>query len=171
MPAEAGCKHIQIDEPLFARKPKEALDYGLDNIERCWHGVPDGVTKVMHMCCGYPNHLDQEDYVKADPQAYFDLARAVDETVVDAASIEDAHRHNNLELLDLFSRTTVIFGVIAIARSRVETLEEVRERLRAALQHLPPERLLAAPDCGLGHLGRDLAMQKLKVLSAAAKSL
>ncbi|MEQ8356201.1 MAG: cobalamin-independent methionine synthase II family protein [Kiloniellaceae bacterium] len=169
--AEAGCKHIQIDEPLFARKPKEALDYGLDNIERCWHGVPDGVTKVMHMCCGYPNHLDQEDYVKADPQAYFDLARAVDETVVDAVSIEDAHRHNNLELLDLFSRTTVIFGVIAIARSRVETLEEVRERLRAALQHLPPERLLAAPDCGLGHLGRDLAMQKLKVLSAAAKSL
>lgn len=169
--AEAGCKYIQIDEPLFARKPREALDYGLEHIERCWQGVPDGVTKVMHMCCGYPNYLDQEDYAKADPQAYFDLARAVDESVVDAVSIEDAHRHNDLSLLDRFRNTTVIFGVIAIARSRVETVEEVRERLQAALQHLPAERLVAAPDCGLGHLGRNLAMQKLKVLSEAAKSV
>jgi 5-methyltetrahydropteroyltriglutamate--homocysteine methyltransferase len=169
--AEAGCTYIQIDEPLFARKPQEALDYGLENIARCWQGVPTGVTKTMHMCCGYPNYLDQEDYVKADPQAYFDLAKAVDESVVDAVSIEDAHRPNDLSLLDLFSDTTVIFGVIAIARSRVETVEEVRERLKAALEHLPPERLIAAPDCGLGHLGRDLAMKKLKVLSAAAKSV
>ncbi len=169
--AEAGCRHIQIDEPLFARKPKEALDYGLANIERCWQGVPAGVTKTMHMCCGYPNYLDQENYAKADPQAYFDLAKAVDESVVDAVSIEDAHRPNDLSLLDLFQNTTVIFGVIAIARSRVETVEEVRERLKAALAHLPPERLMAAPDCGLGHLGRDRAMKKLKVLSAAAKSV
>ncbi len=169
--AKAGCRYIQIDEPLFARKPKEALDYGLEHIERCWQGVPAGVTKVMHMCCGYPNHLDQEDYAKADPKAYFDLASAVDESVVDAVSIEDAHRHNDLSLLDLFRNTKVIFGVIAIARSRVETVEEVRERLQAALEHLPAERLVAAPDCGLGHLGRELAMQKLKVLSAAAKSL
>ncbi len=169
--AKAGCRYIQIDEPLFARKPKEALDYGLEHIERCWQGVPAGVTKVMHMCCGYPNHLDQEDYAKADPKAYFDLAGAVDESVVDAVSIEDAHRHNDLSLLDLFRNTKVIFGVIAIARSRVETVEEVRERLQAALEHLPAERLVAAPDCGLGHLGRELAMQKLKVLSAAAKSL
>ena len=169
--AEAGCKYIQIDEPLFARKPQEALDYGLEHIERCWRGVPAEVTKTMHMCCGYPNYLDQEDYVKADPWAYFDLAEAVDGSVVDAVSIEDAHRHNDLSLLDLFQNTTVIFGVIAIARSRVETVEEVRERLEAALDHLPPERLIAAPDCGLGHLGRDLAMRKLKVLSEAAKSV
>jgi methionine synthase II (cobalamin-independent) len=169
--AEAGCKYIQIDEPLFARKPKEALDYGLENIERCWQGVPAGIVKTMHMCCGYPNRLDQEDYVKADPSAYFDLAEAVNASVVDAVSLEDAHRQNDLSLLDRFTDTTVIFGVIAIARSRVETVEEVRERLQAALQHLSPERLIAAPDCGLGHLGRELAMQKLKVLCAAAKSV
>jgi 5-methyltetrahydropteroyltriglutamate--homocysteine methyltransferase len=169
--AEAGCTHIQIDEPLFARKPREALAYGLENIERCWQGVPPGVVKTLHMCCGYPSHLDQEDYVKADPKAYFDLAEAVDASVIDAVSLEDAHRHNDLNLLDRFTDTTVIFGVIAIARSRVETVEEVRERLRAALRHLPPERLIAAPDCGLGHLGRDLALRKLKVLSEAAKSV
>ncbi|WP_420346790.1 hypothetical protein [Pelagibius sp.] len=169
--AEAGCKHIQIDEPLFARKPEAALNYGLDNIDRCWEGVPDSVTKVMHMCCGYPNALDDEDYPKADPGAYFELAEAVDASRVDAVSIEDAHRHNDLSLLDRFRNTTVIFGVIAIARSRVESVEELHERLQAALKHLPAERLVAAPDCGLGHLGRDLALRKLRVLSEAAKSL
>jgi 5-methyltetrahydropteroyltriglutamate--homocysteine methyltransferase len=47
----------------------------------------------------------------------------------------------------------------------------VRERLRAALEHIEAARLIAAPDCGLGLLGRDLARQKLKVLTAAAHSL
>ena len=169
--AEAGCKVIQIDEPLFARKPGAALAYGLAHIDRCWQDVPEGVTKVMHMCCGYPNALDDEDYPKADPQAYFDLAEAVDASRVDVVSIEDAHCHNDLDLLDRFANTAVIFGVVAIARSRVETVAEVRERLQAALRHLPPERLIAGPDCGLGHLGRDLAMKKLRVLSEAAKSL
>ncbi len=169
--AEAGCRQIQIDEPLFARQPKDALAFGLENIERCWHGVPAGVTKTMHICCGYPNHLDDCDYPKADPAAYFDLAKAVDESATDAVSLEDAHRHNDLALLDAFKKTTVVLGVIAIAKSRVETLEELRERLQAALQHLPANRLIAAPDCGLGHLTRELAIAKMKVLSAAAKSL
>ena len=38
---------------------------------------------------------------------------------------------------------------MAIAKSRVEPVEEIRERLQAALQHIDAERLLAAPDCGL----------------------
>ena len=168
---EAGCSQIQIDEPLFARKPAQALDYGFENIERCWQGVPPGVTKSLHMCCGYPNHLDQTDYLKADPQSYFDLAKAVDESSVDAVSIEDAHRHNDLSLLDRFQNTTVILGVVAIAKSQVETVEEVGGRLAKALKHLPPERLIAAPDCGLAYLGRDLAIKKLTVLCQAARSL
>ena len=47
----------------------------------------------------------------------------------------------------------------------------MRDRLRAALEHIDPHRLLAAPDCGLGLLGRDLARAKLKVLPEAAHSL
>ena len=35
--ANAGCKYIQLDEPVFARKPKEALEYGFENLER---GLP-----------------------------------------------------------------------------------------------------------------------------------
>ncbi len=168
---DAGCRHIQIDEPVFARKAAQALDYGFEDLERCWHGVPPGVTKVVHMCCGYPNAMDDEDYPKANRQAYFDLAGAIDASCIDAISLEDAHRHNDLALLERFEKTTVIFGAIAIAKSRLETVEEVRDRLKAALQKLPAERLMAAPDCGLGYFTREQAIAKMKVLSEAAKSI
>lgn len=168
---EAGCRHIQIDEPVFARKAGKALDYGFEDLERCWHGVPAGVTKVVHMCCGYPNALDDEDYPKADRQAYFDLAAAIDASCIDAISLEDAHRHNDLALLERFEKTTVIFGAIAIARSRLESVEEVRDRLLAALEKLPAERLMAAPDCGLGYFTRDQAIAKMTVLCTAAKTV
>jgi 5-methyltetrahydropteroyltriglutamate--homocysteine methyltransferase len=95
----------------------------------------------------------------------------LDQVAIDAVSIEDAHRPNDLALLELFTRKNVILGVIAIARSRVEQVEDVPGRLRQALDHIDPQRLIAGPDCGLGLLGRDLARAKLQVLAAAAHGL
>lgn len=169
--ANAGCKYIQLDEPVFARKPKEALEYGFENLERSFHGVPEGVKRVVHMCCGYPNALDSEDYKKAEAQSYFDIADAIEQSSIDQVSIEDAHRHNDLSLLENFKKTTIILGVIAIAKSRIETVDEVRDRLAAALDHIDADRLVAAPDCGLGFLTREISIAKLNVLSEAAKSL
>jgi len=169
--AAAGCRHIQIDEPLFARKVAPALDYGLENLERAFHGCPPEVTRAVHMCCGYPDRLDNPDYPKADKDAYLELADAVDAVAVDAVSIEDAHRPNELTLLEHFTQTTVILGCVAIAKSRVESVDEIRARLAAALEHIDAERLIAAPDCGLGLLGRELAVAKLTNLCAAAHSL
>ena len=169
--AEAGCRHIQVDEPLFARLPDEALDFGIENLERCFHGVPDGVTRTMHMCCGYPDKLDETDYVKADSEVYRRLARAVEASIVDAVSIEDAHRHNDLSLLSVFANTTIILGVVEIASSRVETVDEIVARLRAALDHIDADRLMAAPDCGLIMLGSELTRAKLGRLVEAARAV
>ena len=124
------------------------------------------------MCCGYPDMLDETDYVKADPEVYRRLARAVDASIVDAVSIEDAHRHNDLALLDAFSRTTVILGVVEIASSRVETVDEIVARLRAALDRIDADRLMSAPDCGLIMLGIELTRAKLgRLVEAAAGGL
>ena len=68
--AEAGCVHIQVDEPVFARQPENALAFGFENLERAFHGVPDSVVKTVHMCCGYPDRLDNPNYPKADQDAY-----------------------------------------------------------------------------------------------------
>ncbi|MCK4867762.1 MAG: 5-methyltetrahydropteroyltriglutamate--homocysteine methyltransferase, partial [Alphaproteobacteria bacterium] len=169
--AAAGCTHIQIDEPVFARKPEQALAYGFENLDRCFHGAPEGVIRTVHMCCGYPDKLDNPNYAKADRNAYLRIADAIEDSSIQVVSLEDAHRHNDLSLLEHFKNTSVIFGAVAVAKSRVESVEEIRDRLRAALEHIDADRLIAAPDCGLGLLGRDLAMAKLKNLCAAAHDL
>ena len=169
--ADAGCRHIQIDEPVFARQPRAALDYGFENLERAFHGCPDHVSRTVHMCCGYPDRLDRTDYPKADPGSYAALADAIDDAAIDAVSIEDAHRPNDLRLLERFRRTTVVLGVIAIASSRVEDAGEIGDRLGAALDHIDAHRLIAAPDCGLALLGRELARRKLANLCEAARGV
>ncbi len=166
---EAGCRHIQVDEPVMARKPRLALDHGIRNLAACFDGVPDSVTRASHACCGYPNSLDEHDYAKADQSAYLDLAEAIDDSPIEALSIEDAHRHNDLAaLLPRFTNTTIILGVIGIARSEVESVDSIEARLREALRYLAHDRLIAAPDCGLGYLGRDLALIKLSNMVEAA---
>ena len=168
--AEAGCKYIQIDEPVFARRPQEALDYGFENLERAFHGCPDHVTRVVHMCCGYPDRLDHPNYPKADPDAYHQIADAIEQSSINMISFEDAHRHNDLKLLEHFKATSVIFGVVAIAKSHVETVDEITARLKQALDHIDRERLIAAPDCGLGLLGKELTLSKLRNMCTAAKA-
>ena len=166
---DAGCKYIQVDEPLFARQVDDALSFGLDGLEHCFHGVPKDVSRIVHMCCGYPDHLDDEDYKKADPLSYSRLSDSVDDAAFDQLSIEDAHCCNELSLLEKFNQKTIIFGAIAIARSRVETIDEVVERLKEALKHIDRERLVVAPDCGLGLLSSKIASEKLQVMVKAAK--
>ena len=169
--ADAGCQHIQIDEPLFARKPDEALQYGFDNLERAFHGCPPSVTRTVHMCCGYPDRLDRNDYPKADPSAYHRIADAIERSCIDAVSFEDAHRHNDLSLLEHLPTTSIIMGFVAIAKSRIEAVDEIRARMLTVLEYMDADRLIAAPDCGLGLLSREQAIAKLTHLSLAAKSL
>lgn len=165
---EAGCQYIQVDEPLFARQVDDALSFGMEGLERCFHGVPKSVTRVVHMCCGYPDHLDDSDYKKADPDSYHRLASAIDEAAFDQISIEDAHCCNDLILLDKLSTKTVIFGAVAIASSQIETTDAIETRLRSALKHIDRDRLVVAPDCGLGLLSAELAEAKLTVMCEAA---
>ena len=151
--AAAGCKLIQVDEPLFARKPEQALRYGIDCLDKCFVGCPADVEKQMHMCCGYPGHVDQSDYLKADKDAYRQIAPKLDASSIDAVSIEDAWCRNDLSLLALFKKTKIILGTMHVASSRIETVEEMRSRLSDALQYIDAERLIVAPDCGLALLG------------------
>jgi len=169
--ADVGCRYIQVDEPVFARQSERALKFGVECLERCFHGVPEGVTRVMHMCCGYPAKLDDNDYKKADPQSYLALAPALDQSTIDQISIEDAHRHNDPALFELFKRATLILGSVAIAQSRIESIDEISARLGTVLEHIDGHRLVAAPDCGLGYLSRELAIAKLGNLSAAARKI
>ena len=167
---KAGCKYIQVDEPLFARKPQQAIDFGIDNLAKCFEGLENTeIEKITHICCGYPDKLDVINYPKAPLDSYKKIAKALDASLIDSVSIEDAHRYNDLELLRNFTKTKVIFGFIKIASSQIETKEEIENRVLDALNYIDKQQLIAAPDCGLGHLPRQLAIEKLKIMVDVAK--
>ena len=134
---DAGCKFIQVDEPLFARKPENALNFGIKNLERCFKDIKNqNIEKITHICCGYPDKLDAIDYPKAPLDSYNKISKALNNSIIDTVSIEDAHRHNNLEFLKDFKNTKVIFGLIKIASSQIETKEEIISRINDALSLL-----------------------------------
>ena len=80
-------------------------------------------------------------------------------------SIEAAQPNLNLATLDGLGDKTVIFGLISMGNPEPETVEIVPARIRGALAHLPPERLLPAPDCGMKYIPRATAFAKLKALA------
>ena len=168
---ENGCKHIQIDEPLFARYPGDTLNYGIKFIEKCFENVPSDVCKIVHICCGYPDRLNQTDYPKANHDAYLHIAEALDNSCIDVISLEDNHRPNNLELFSKFKKTSIILGVIGIATTRIESVEEIKDRIKKVLEYIPPERLIVAPDCGLAMLPTDICIHKLKNMVEATKQI
>ena len=129
------------------------------------------MTRVVHMCCGYPNSIDSVAYKKADKNAYLQIAGTIEDSSIEEISIEDAHRHNELSLLEKFAKTKVILGVVDIASSRVENMDEVRGRISVALEHIDEDRLILAPDCGLGFFSREQAVSKMKIISEAAQSI
>ena len=166
----AGCKYIQVDEPLFARKPQQAIDFGINNLAKCFEGMEnEDVEKITHICCGYPDKLDAVDYPKAPLNSYHQISSLLNQSIIDTVSLEDAHRYNDLSLLEKFSDTKIIFGLIKIASSNEETINEIESRVNKAIKYIKIEQLIAAPDCGLGHLPRNLIINKLTNLVKAAK--
>ena len=59
------------------------------------------------MCCGYPDKLDTDEYLKAPKTNYNLLAPKIDSLRFDEVSIEDAEAKNDLSLLALFKNTKV----------------------------------------------------------------
>ena len=51
---------------------------------------------------------------------------------------------------------------------QVETAEQIEDRIRRALEVVPADRLLVAPDCGLGYFSRTAAYAKLRNMGQAA---
>ena len=68
---------------------------------------------MVHLCCGYPSYVDQDDYKKADKTLYAKLGPQLDGTGIKQISMEDAEAQNDLEtLLPNYKNMTIIFGKI-----------------------------------------------------------
>lgn len=70
-----------------------------------------------------------------------------------------------------FADVRVASGCVSTTDPAIEDVAVIRERIRAAMRHVPAERLWVAPDCGLRGLGRAVAREKLARMVAATQEL
>jgi 5-methyltetrahydropteroyltriglutamate--homocysteine methyltransferase len=155
----AGADVIQIDEPWLQARPEEARRFAVPAINRALDAIP-GAT-ALHLCFGYA-------YVARNKPNTYSFLSELTATVAEQISIEAAQPNLALEDLDRLDGKTVIFGVISMGDPEPESPQTVAARIRRALEHLPPERLIPAPDCGMKYIPRDVALAKLKALAEGA---
>jgi len=74
-------------------------------------------------------------------------------------------------VLELCGDRIVMFGCIDPGDTPAPTVDSVKRRVAGVLEHLSPDQVWLAPDCGMMTISRELATQKLQVMVAAAKAL
>jgi 5-methyltetrahydropteroyltriglutamate--homocysteine methyltransferase len=155
----AGADVIQLDEPWLQARADRAARYGVKAINRALQGVPG--TTVVHLCFGYAAA------VKDKPEGYSFLGQLAD-TPASQISIEAAQPRLDLSIARALAPKGVMVGVIDLGTTAIETPETVAERIRAALKHVPADKLVVAPDCGMKYLPRASAFGKLVSLVKGA---
>jgi 5-methyltetrahydropteroyltriglutamate--homocysteine methyltransferase len=154
---QAGADIVQLDEPWLETAPEVAARYAVKALDRALAGVP-GPTAV-HLCFGYAQLVHdkcQGRYAFLEPLA---------DSSVDQISIEAAQPKLDLGVLKAIARQTVILGVLDLGEAAVESPEKVASRIRQGLEHVPADRLIPAPDCGMKYLPRARAFGKLRALA------
>jgi len=157
---EAGADVVQVDEPYMQARPEAAREYGLEVLRRATDGLPG--TSAVHICFGYAAIIHDR------PEGYSFLPELAG-TDCDQVSIETAQSGLDLAVLESLSSKTIILGVLDLSTESVETPSTVAERIRRAFPYAGPERLIAAPDCGMKYLSRDAAFGKLESLVEGAR--
>src|SRR5262249_51423850 len=152
----AGADVIQLDEPWLRNDPEGAARYAVPAINRALEGLT--ATTALHLCSGSAAGVRRQK-----PPGYSFLPQLAD-SVAAQISIEAAQPRLDLGVLDDLSGKTIILGVIDLADPAVESPEQVTARIRAGLARVAPERLIAAPDCGMKYLPRATAVGKLRAL-------
>jgi 5-methyltetrahydropteroyltriglutamate--homocysteine methyltransferase len=164
----AGADVIQFDEPAFNVYFDEVRDWGIAALERAAQGLK--CTTAVHICYGYgiKANIEWKKTLGAEWRQYENTFPLLARSSIDQVSLECANSHVPLDLVRLLEGKDVLVGAIDVATDRVETPEEVAATLRAAMRHVPAERVVACTNCGMVPLPRDVARAKLGALAAGA---
>ena len=155
----AGADIVQVDEPWMQQHPEKAKQYGIKVLNRALDGV--GGTVAVHLCFGYAAVVHDK------PTGYSFLAELAD-SKAQQISIEAAQPKLDLEILERLPTKDIILGVIDLSDMTVETAATVADRIRRALPHVPAERIIVAPDCGMKYLPRAVAFAKMQAMVEGA---
>jgi len=154
---KAGATFIQVDEPYYSGFPED-LGWGVKALNVLTEGLN---TKIgLHIC--YGNRYGKPSW----EGTYRYLFPAILEAKIHQLVLEFARRGE--EDVALFREFNAPFelglGVVDVKDHAIETPAMVAERIRAAIEFVPAERIHVNPDCGLVHLPQDVAFAKLCTL-------
>jgi 5-methyltetrahydropteroyltriglutamate--homocysteine methyltransferase len=156
----AGADVVQIDEPYMQARPEEARQYGLQALNRALQGI-SGQT-VVHICFGYAAIIHER------PSGYSFLGELAG-CSCRQVSIETAQSKLDCSVLKTLAGKKILLGVIDLSSNEVETPELVASRIARALPYVDAADIIAAPDCGMKYLPREVAFGKLKAMVAGAQ--
>ncbi|MET0632791.1 MAG: uroporphyrinogen decarboxylase family protein [Xanthobacteraceae bacterium] len=156
----AGADVVQIDEPYMQARPEKARKYGLKALDRALDGVTG--TTAVHICFGYAA------IIHVRPPGYSFLPE-LEGSAVQQVSIETAQSGLDCSVLRQLPSKTIILGVLDLSDMSVEAPATVAARIRRALSHVPAERIVVAPDCGLKYLPREVAFGKMQAMVEGTK--
>jgi 5-methyltetrahydropteroyltriglutamate--homocysteine methyltransferase len=156
---------LQLDEPYLEPRADRARDHALAVIDRALAGLTK--PTCVHVCMGYAYSHTLAGTTKTGGYLFAsELARSAATQV----SVEAAQpRLDVATLAPLAAAKTLVLGVLDLGDPAPEPAEVVARRLLEALRHVPRERLVAAPDCGMKYLGRATALAKLRALVEGAR--
>jgi 5-methyltetrahydropteroyltriglutamate--homocysteine methyltransferase len=156
----AGADVVQIDEPYLQARPEQARQYAVEAIDRALDGI-EGET-VLHTCFGYA-------HIVHDRLDGYPFLRELNECAATHLSLEAAQPRLDPEVLRDVPDKVIVLGVLDLGSGQAESPDDVARRIERALQVLPPERLVVAPDCGMKYLSRRLAFAKLRAMVEGAR--
>jgi 5-methyltetrahydropteroyltriglutamate--homocysteine methyltransferase len=156
----AGADIVQIDEPYLQARPQAAREYAVEAIGRALDGIV-GET-VLHTCFGYAA-------IVHDRPSGYPFLRELNDCAATHISLEAAQPSLDPRVLHALPDKTIVLGVLDLGSPEAETPELVAERIRRAVEVVPEERLVVAPDCGMKYLPRELAFRKLEAMVAGAR--
>jgi 5-methyltetrahydropteroyltriglutamate--homocysteine methyltransferase len=128
-----------------------------------WDGIH--MTKFWHVCYG---SVDGQRDVFDDHAA--SMMPLFKESPADVIHLEFTNKgFSELEAFRDFPADKVLgVGVVDAKNTMVESADQIAARIKQALEVVPADRLLVAPDCGLGYFSRTTAYAKLRNMGQAA---
>ncbi len=169
--ADAGCRVIQIEEPLMhfvaaTSRDESYLEFLIDCFNHEIEGLDD-VEVWIHTCWGNANmQRVQRSTSYAEAIEIF-----LERVGGDVWTIEMKDRdYADLELFRPYRdrmRKKIALGVVSHRSLQVETPDEVAADIRYALNYVDPEKLVLTSDCGFGRGGPNRLVAFYKATSIA----
>jgi 5-methyltetrahydropteroyltriglutamate--homocysteine methyltransferase len=182
-----GCTYIQIDAPQYAalldpqiregyrqrgNDPDKLIDLCIELDNAIIDGHP-GITFGIHICRG---NNQSKFYASGD---YEPISRIFSKTHFNRFLLEyDDSRSGGFEpLRHVPEDRAVVLGLITTKKARVETAEEVLQRIKEATRYMPLERLALSPQCGFAstiegnHLSPEDEKHKLELVANVSREV